>query len=805
MSEWPMRWQARWIWAESPAEIANPFAVRNAPPKAARNRFCYLRREFNLAAVPIQAPARVTADSRFILYVNGVEAARGPARSAPERLSYIEVDLAPYLRAGDNVIAALVRFYGRPVPWWQAARPSLQLGYGSFAFEAPAIAIVSDASWRGRIAPYLPEVTPQRLLPVPPTEILDGAQVPAGWADRAFDDSSWKPAAELSAGTLAVNRMRIPVEPYTAPELADIAPLTAIPIALNLLSSHSIPDREDEDPCAAYPPIGASLEGTPGAATIATWDAQGITLATPWAEVSGPRGATVDLYVGEDLRSDGTAEISPRFYALRYRLGGAERERVEGFDPVGFRYLTAIARGGTRVITTGAIERRYPRSGAARFSCDDERLNTLWTIGARTLELCSSDAFVDCPFREQRAWLGDSYIHALLSYVTSTDWRLVRRNLRIFTQARRADGLLPMVAAGDFSNASTTIPDFSLHWVRALARCFEHSGDLDTVRELLPAGLDVLGAFERFRAGDGLIRGMPGWLFIDWAMTERAEVVGAIDALYAAALDDAASMYDALEEPRRASDLRRRAAVTKRAFELLWDEQRGAYVDAAGEAGPRRRISQHTNAAAIVSGCAPKARWARMLDYILDERRLVITPTIADNRGAYVAQRFNPADYMEFDQERHVVAAQPFFSHLVHQAVAKAGRRDLILKLCLRWWPQIERGNTAFEEYWSGPSGDASRCHAWSGTPTYDLTTHVLGVRPAAPGYDRAEIRPRFGPLLHLSGSVPTPHGLIEIELHRERGGAITIPERVTAELGFDDAPLSGGVLGPGRHAVAHA
>ncbi len=805
MYEWPITWQARWIWAEPPAEIANPFAAQNAVPKAARNRFCYLRRRFNLVAVPGRVAARVTADSRFILYVNGADVARGPARSAPERLTYLEVDLAPYLGVGANAIAALVRFYGRPVPWWQAARPSLQLGYGSFAFESPAIAVVSDRSWKGRVAAYLPEVTPQRLLPVPPAEILNGAEVPAGWQDREFDDSSWKPAAELSAGTLAVNRTRIPVEPYTAPERADIAPLTAIPIELNPVSNRSIPDRDDEDPCAAYPPAGASAESSQGAATIATWDAKRMTLATPWVEVSGPRGATVDLYAGEELRSDGTAEISPRFYALRYRLGGAARERVEGFDATGFRYLTAIARGGARVIGAGAIERRYPRSDEARFSCDDERLDTLWKIGARTLDLCSTDAFIDCPFREQRAWLGDSYIHALITYVTSTDWRLVRRNLRIFTQSRRADGLLPMVAAGDFTNASTTIPDFSLHWVRALARYFEHSGDLDTVRELLPAGLDVLGAFERFRSHDGLIHGMPGWLFVDWAMTDRAEVVGAIDALYAAALDDAASMYDALEEPAHAADLRRRARQTKRSFELLWDETRGVYVDAADDAGPRRRVSQQTNAAAIVSGCAPRARWGRMLDYVLDPRRLAITPTIADNRMAYVAQRFDPAEYMEFDPERNVVAAQPFFSHVVHQAVVRAGRRDLIQKLCMRWWPQIERGNTAFEEYWSGPSGDASRCHAWSATPTYDLTTHVLGVRPLAPGYDRAAIRPLFGTLTRLSGRVPTPHGLIEIELDRERGGTIIIPDRVTAELGFDDAPLRAEELGPGRHAIGRA
>src|ERR1017187_5094629 len=109
---WPATWNANWIWSEAPARISSPVASAAAPPEELWNRFCYLRSSLDLDAVPTSVPARVTADSRFILYVNGVEVARGPARSIPERLAYCEVDLAPYLRPGKNALAALVRFYG---------------------------------------------------------------------------------------------------------------------------------------------------------------------------------------------------------------------------------------------------------------------------------------------------------------------------------------------------------------------------------------------------------------------------------------------------------------------------------------------------------------------------------------------------------------------------------------------------------------------------------------------------------------------------------------------------------------------
>jgi len=799
-SKWPILWDARWIWAAEERHGNRQLFADSSTQRESGNRFCYLRRSVTIAQMPDSVPARVTADSRFILYINGVEVGRGPARSNPLRLAWLEVDLARYLRAGRNTIAALVRFYGAPAPWWIPAPPSFQIGFGSFAFEAPQIGVVSDRSWKGRPAPYRQHPKPPPGLSQVPSEILDGAEVPERWNQVDFDDSGWAAVTELSAQTFAWNRTRIPVEPFTAPEAAEIAPLTSIAVELTELKHFEIAANEAEDPLEALPAAGA------GPDRMIVYEAGGTTLATPSLEVSGPAGSVVDVLVGEDLRPDGTVEIAPRFYATRYILGGHSRERIEGFEAVGFRYLAAVARKGAKIESAGAIERRYPRSGEARFECDDLRLNKIWRVGARTLDLCSTDAFIDCPGREQRAWLGDSYIHSLLTFVTNTDWRLVRRHLRICAHSRRADGLLAMVAAGDFAMAATSIPDYSLHWIRALTRYFEYSGDAETVRELAPVALEILNAFERYRGKDGLIRGMPGWMFVDWAMTERAEAIGAIDALYAAASNDFASLaYAALDQPEVAVDAIARAERTRAAFELLWDETSGVYVDAADSRGPRRRVSQQTNAVAIVSGCAPRERWPRMLDYVLDESRLVLTPTISDNQMAYVRNEMNPADHVKFDPESRVVMAQPFFSHILHDAMVRAGRRELLQAQCLKWWPQIEGGNTVFEEYWEARPGTGSRCHAWSATPTYDLTTHVLGVKPLQAGYAEAEIAPWFGTLRHLEGAVPTPKGMIEVTLDRDRGGEIVIPDGVIAHLRFDDAKLAPGGLAAGRHRIAAA
>lgn len=160
-------------------------------------------------------------------------------------------------------------------------------------------------------------------------------------------------------------------------------------------------------------------------------------------------------------------------------------------------------------------------------------------------------------------------------------------------------------------------------------------------------------------------------------------------------------------------------------------------------------------------------------------------------------QSGDPAEYMEFDPERNVVAAQPFFRRFVHEAVAIAGSRGLIPDLCLDWWPLVEDGADTLPELWEVQPGETSRAHAWSATPTHDLTAHVLGVRPLGVGWKRARIDPCFGELERVSGAVPTPHGFIEADFDRQ-GGAVVVPDGVTAVVGPERMEL-----GPGRHRVS--
>ena len=770
---WSTAWRGHWIWDVPPD--AAPWWIETGQR---RSHFTYLRKVFDVPVVPPSLPVRVTCDSRYLLFVNGIEVGRGPVRDEPAFLGWDEHDLVPHLRVGENVVVSLCRYYGFANPWWLPATQSGTLGSGSFCFEThpdAAIELISDATWQAVPAPWL-ESEQMSFHGVPP-EVVDGRQAPAGIHDPEVAGSGW-PAATLLRGRFGGVADRPPAAPYTAPLQRSIPQLASRLLQPRRTSAGGIPATADanDDPIAAWRSV---REAPDSGRTLTMVDIGALTLGHVRLRVAGAAaGERVLLAVGEDLRDDGLPEIDPRrWVALYVCRGGSEQEEVTFFDPVGFRYL-AVLHPTNASVQIEVDERLYPRPDGARFDCDDERYVRLWKVGARTVDLCSADAFVDCPGREQRAWLGDAHVQGLVSFVTNPDWRLAKRQLALEARSRRPDGLLAMAAACDVTRAGTTIPDFSLHWIRALASYWLYSGDEEFVRTHVPVAEAIIERYEASRTSSGLLENFPGWVFIEWAQIGRDIVTAAHDALYAVALN----AYATLPGAEAVDQL---VARTASAFEALWDPTRGVYVDTIGQNGPGRRVSQHTNAAALLAGLVPDDRVARVIEGIVDPGpaahggRLVVTATPADapELGADTLWQ-EPAG---FDAEVDVVACQPFFCHVLHQALHHTGRADLILPSLLRWHPQTERGT--FQEYWDAPPGTSSRCHGWAACPTYDLVSYVLGVRPVAPGYTRAVVEPCLGHLRRATGRVPTPRGWLGVGV-ADGIVSLEVPEGTVVEIG---------------------
>jgi alpha-L-rhamnosidase len=174
------------------------------------------RTTFDLQVRPPEAPARITADSRYVLWVNGHEVGRGPARSQPYRQRYDSYDLSPYLSVGANVIAVLVTYYGRAMSFWQPA-PANSNTDAALVFEAQIgqRTLVSDDSWRVQRPAAWSMLAGTHAGEGVPVEMVDARQVPRLWREVDFDDSGWRQAPLLSAvHPASLGETRPPTYPF---------------------------------------------------------------------------------------------------------------------------------------------------------------------------------------------------------------------------------------------------------------------------------------------------------------------------------------------------------------------------------------------------------------------------------------------------------------------------------------------------------------------------------------------------------------------------------------------------------------
>ncbi|GGI39018.1 hypothetical protein GCM10010988_21970 [Cnuibacter physcomitrellae] len=787
---WPETWTGRWIWSDRPA-LAGPSAEHpyGAPDPERFDTRVLLRRALRLDGAPRSASLRITADSDYRLFVNGRELGSGPIRHSPRRIEYDEYAIEDALVAGLNVVAVLARFRGFPSPWWEPSPTSFTLGGGCVAAEISIDGDIvgTDASWRIREAEAWTPAPPAGFLVTQPDELLDARLLDADWTHPDYDDSDWQPATVLHEHSIVgpSGRTTPGGEPWGAPGPRPVPALTGerrSPVAGLILSGGEVAWDG-----AALGPARAVLSGLlalwAGAADEASTDLElpaevaagrHLLVVDFGAIVSGRLELRLDATVGTtvvgSLLEAPTSAALDSAAVLGYVCRGSD-DRFVSSERLGGRWLVLLVESETawRLEEIAVLERVRPREAVEPFRSDDGRLDRIYDVALRTVDLSSHDAYVDCPTREQRAWTGDSVVHQSVDFAANLDWSLPRWSPQLLAQPR-TDGILPMVAAGDFATpAVPTIPDWSLHWIRQVHRLHEYTGDLEVVASLMPVAENVLRWFDRHRGGDGLVSDVPGWVLIDWSPVQVEGRSAALNALLARAFRDVAELSDALGDAGRAAWARDRHAAIGAAFEVFWDEGRGAYRDTVIDGTRGRSVSEHTAAAAVCAGIVPAHRTAAVRRLLLDRSAVFTRSPLADHGadalGPVAGTPVSVRDAPDWDTERLTVGAQPFFRPLVHEALDLLGATDRLPDLLLDWDALLADGPTAFRECWEG----GSYCHGWSGTPARDLIVFTLGIRPAEPGCTRMRIAPRPGRLTRASGAAATPFGPVRVAVEGDR------------------------------------
>ena len=763
------RWDARWIVAPG----TDPFGYG----------VYHFRKVLDLPERPARFVVHVTADNRYQLWVNGARVVWGPARGDLNHWRYETIDLAPHLRAGKNVLAAVVWNYGELAPEAQVTWRTGFLIQGDTKAEQ---AVNSNETWKAvRNAAYAPipftHAQMRGYFVVGPGERVDGARVPWGWEGADFDDSAWAAAQPVVADGRASG----------SPRGAQDGPNRWMLVPRSIPLMEERPERLSAVRQSVGVAVPASFPKSTGPITVPAGtrarlllDQGHLTTAYPVLDFSGGAGATITLGYAESLylpKAQGGGkgnrnEVDGKEFVGNFDVIVADGGGRRRYSPLWwrtYRYLelTVETRGEPLVIDDlSGIYTGYPFERRSRIDTGSAVVPQILDVGWRTARLCAHESYMDCPYYEQLQYAGDTRIQALVSLYTSGDARLVKNAISQLNDSRTAEGATMSRAP---TRQQQYIPPFSLWWIGMVHDYDTYVDDRAFVREMLPGVRAVLQYFGRHQKANGSLGPLPWWNYVDWTTEWRSGVPpreadgssAPLDLQLLLAYDWAARLEGDIGSKALASEYAAAATQLRATIRsLYWDEGRRLFADTP----VHRQFSQHANVLAVLAGVSTG-----------DDARDLIGRIIGDTS---------------------LTQCSYYFRHYLHQAVNQVGLGDRYLDLLGEWEGMLARGLTTFAERYDAP-GNSSRsdCHAWSSSPNFEVFRTVLGIDSAAPGFARVRVRPFPGKLERVSGSVPHPKGEVAVSLEQTAGGLraeVTLPAGVSGEFEWRGTRRE---LAPGR------
>ncbi len=747
--------------------------IWSRPRDTAKNRYLAFQKEFRLSELPSEAGLRISAYICYQVSINGVAIGRGPDPSNFGRYYYDSFDVKSVLKRGRNVINVLAYAFGPVLPWPETSYLPGEFGWLRFEVEcrqagrAPTF-IGSDASCRVRAPDAWTRLTPGYTeLRAAFKEYYDANKF--GYEALSPSDirkGGWRHAAELSPSDLKHTYAFSPKE--IAPfRWRDQFPAAAYTIdggyAYGFTAKRGWQIENPEALIPDYPVdgyyemlrMGEPNFPKPRMVTKAQnqcliHKAPGCGVASLWVDFGGLQYGTLCLELETELAGSvidiGYGESPHITYVDRYTT----RSGRQVFSPFHYRagrYVLLTFSKIAAPINLRSLKFRlceYPvTENSTPFVSSSESLNRIATTSTTTLHLNMHSHFEDCPWREQKLYLGDMYVEALACYYAWGEYDYVKKNLLQLAARNRPDGWIK--SGPGCSRGEGLIVDFPVMFIIELRDHCLFSGDRKTMESLYPQAVTLLNNYmEMGLRREGLVNIGEADSFANWCVINWNDVVkkGQCAPLNFLVLRGLSALIEMAAWLGRADDLNRFRAILRpfrRAIDrAFWSPAKGLYRDGHYQGEPIEHYSTETNTLALLSGQPDKTKTRCILGALQGGQLPLETPTA-------------------------------YFNAFVAESLFLNNRTALALELIERCWGRmLAHGADAFWEAFlpqtppgSHPPKGLSLCHGWASGPAYLLPAYVLGIRPLEPGFRRFTVDPHFPSLTSASGAVPTPHGPI--------------------------------------------
>lgn len=532
-------------------------------------------KKIQLQNIPQTAVTQIAVDSKYWLYINGVLAVfeggikRGPTKNSTY---YDEIDIAGYLKEGENTIAILVWYFGKN------GFSHLSSGMGGLLFKAEidGAIISSDDSWHVRKNPAY--VKPDEF-DIPANFRLgesnlyfDAAQDLGKWYSVDYDTSLWAYADVICGanegvyGTLK-ERMIPQFKDYGLKDYVNSADFEGFTTTEETVFKMKLP-----------------------------YNAQ----ATPYLKISADKGKRIsiksDTY--DDLLYETKSVMS-----VYYTKDGEQEYESLGWINGEYMYYTIPA--GVTIQKLQYRETGYDTEFAGSFICDDEFFNKLWQKSLRTLYITMRDTFMDCPDRERVQWWGDVNVEMQMMMYCLDEKALLLYQKGADSMAGWAEDTGYMLTVVPSGTNQYELPFQNLAGIWGFSYYYDYTGDRSVVKRVYQMSKKYVLDYKR--NADGLVEHKSGsWDWTDWG--ENADIAPMENAWYYMAAGSCRKMAKLLGMNEDIAVYERLLRGFKETYNrTFWRD--GYYYHSTENQKPDDRA----NALAVLAGLAGKEQYPGIL------------------------------------------------------------------------------------------------------------------------------------------------------------------------------------------------
>ena len=510
-----------------------------------------------LDKVPSQAIARIGADSKYWLKINGQEVVfEGGLKRGPEPGAgyYDEIDVAKYLQAGENTIDVLLWFFGKDgFSHVSSGKAGL-----IFSLENNGLEIVSDSSWLCCVRPeYSTPGEPYPNYRLSESNIRYDSTVPAPQIHSAVELGAW--------GDAPFGKML----PRPVPMWKDFGIKTGELVRKGDTTILKLPYNMQMTPIIkVFDEVGGSL-----------------------------------VHIRTDHSKSGRTHCIRAEY-----ITSAGEQTYESLGWMNGQQIVVIAPENVHVQDIAYRETGYNTELEGRFACSDPFYNLFWEKTMRTLYVNMRDNFFDCPDRERAQWWGDVVVlmgECFYSYSTSTH-ALMKKAIDQLCSHQAEDGTLHSPIPGVYTKE---LPGQMLASVGRYGfwNYYMNTGDLQTIKDVYPAVKRYLSVWQTDETGLTVYR-KGGWAWGDWGDNKDRHLIFA--GWHYLALEGAANMAEALGYDEDAQGYRKVMEDVARGFNACWNGTGYRHPDYTGETDDR------VNALAVLAGIAKEDKYPMIIDLL---------------------------------------------------------------------------------------------------------------------------------------------------------------------------------------------